>query len=1133
MVIWTRRFPLYNLPSHISNSLDAAVFSHRPLQEVLDLVLDLALELSHGQYGSLRWFNRRKNTLELKAIRHSREVSPLATTNKQDFDLSQPSIIAEVVKTGKPQLALDLGTEEWRDKYRPIDPAMPMASELAVPLFSNDGNVVVGVLNVESREPYAFKLEDQECLRVLAQHAQMVVQRATLSNALFNLGQRTLTMNLDDLLAYTAEALTDLLDVGVCAIWLTDLLSNKLVLKHAIGRPIRGEQNQEIRISKRGLLGRALNSHNPLYSPDISKEKGYIYIDHAKQMGWRSGLLVSIRSTTSNPLGVIAVYSVKEERLFTDQDRSLAVAFANHVAIVLQQARLLAEQARLLAEQARLLAEKERQAEIESGLKRVSEALATAEDFHGLLSPIVEATMRLLRAAGAILYLRDESAQENAVAAVAGIAERVKGMRTPLKGSLSGWVALHNQPALCNADDERVDQRLAGRMGLKSNVAAAPLAFRDRVIGTLVVLDKQDGKAPFDEADVQLLQTLATQATFAIEKARLYEARDRSAKLNRVISNILAESMSCGDIDNLFLQTAQWIREAFGYKVSLCLIEHGQLSFKVSVLYDGSIRRNTPIFSLQQGITGLAARTGTPQVVPDVDNTDLPYHPGFKDTRSELALPLFTREGHTLGVLDMESKVVHTFSEEDVQIFQPIASGIALAIENVQHLKEHDALRTISDVVSQAQDLEQMLNNIVPTVVELFQVNACSLYLAEPNANYIILVRHQGLPPRVSRRMERLHPGEGIAGSVLKERVPIVARDIVDDPHIGDMIQEEDGLRSIMSVPIKFDKKILGVLEVLTADKRFFTNHDVELLELISNQMGRAIERAQANELYKRLYKDARDPILTVDLEIRITEANDQAMRMTGYTLNELRNMQLKDLIADEDQIALGNQRFKALIRKKEIPILSFEIKRKTGSTFFVESNLTPIYDHMNNLVAFEVIWRDITDRRLATAAAERRNRQLNTSLELSRIAGHPSEHNALLSRVAESTMILLTSDRCVVHLLSEKTESMEVLTFPRSRIASQGGKTAPCSNNALIQQVVETKQGKILNYIDQMAEPPQFPCTLGHPLYHVLSMPIKSPDRVLGVISVARCQKQAPPYTLSDKEYFELLANIPGFSDM
>lgn len=1103
---------LYVLPAHINNRLNAAIFSHRPLQQVLDFVLDLALELSRAQYGSLFWVNRRKNVLESKAIRHAPDVSPLATPSKQDFELTQPSIMAEVVKTGTPQLASDLRTEKWRNNYRPLDPAMPMASVLAVPLFSNDGNVVVGILNVASREPEAFKPADQECLRILAQHAKMVVQRATLSNALFNLSQHALTMNLDDLLAYTAEALTDLLDVSVCSIWLTDPLSDHLVLKHAIGRPIRDEKNQEIRFSKSGLLGRALNSNVPLFSPNITEEKEYRSRELRREMGWKSGLFVSIRSSTSEPMGVIAVYSVREERHFTEQDNSLAIAFSNHVAIVLQQVRLLAD--------------KERQVEVETTLKRVSEALATAEDFHGLLNPIVEATMRLLRAAGAILYLRDESAQANAVAAVAGIAELVKGMRSPLEGSLSGWVALRNEPALCNADDPLVDQRIAGRMGLQGNIAAAPLALKNRVIGTLVVLDKQGGQSSFDTADVQLLQTLATQATLAIEKARLYEDRERSAKQHRVINDILTESMSCGDIDDLFLKTARWIREAFGYKVSLCLLEHGQLVFKVSALYNGMIRRNRPIFSLGQGITGLVARTGESCVVPDVGNTLLPYHRGFQETRSELTLPLFKREGPVVGVLDMESKEVNHFSEEDLQIFRPIATGIALAIENVQHLKEHNALRTISDVVSQAQNLKQMLDNIVPTIVELFQVRACSLYLAEPDANYITLIRHQGLPPAVAQLMERLRPGQGIAGSVFKDRVPVVVRDVVNDPRVDGMVQEGDGLRSIMSVPIKFGEKILGVLEVLTATERFFTNHDVELLELIANQVGRAIEKDQFYELYRRLYQDAKDSMFTVDRNIRIRDVNHQAILMTEYTRDELLTMQLKDLIADEDQIALGNRRFHALIRGQEIPVMTFKIRRKTGSTFFVESNLTPIYDHRKELVAIEAIWRDITTRNLTAAAAEHRNRQLNTSLALSRIAGHPSEHNTLLSQVAESTMALLASERCVVHLLSEQTDDMEVLMFPRPTIAPQRGMKVSCPEHALIKRVIETKQGKIFNNI-KMAAPPQFPPALGDPLRHVLMMPIKSHERILGVISVARYQDKAPPYTVSDKEYCELLANI------
>lgn len=38
-----QEIPQYSLPPEISNRLDAAIFSSRPLQEVLDLVLETAL----------------------------------------------------------------------------------------------------------------------------------------------------------------------------------------------------------------------------------------------------------------------------------------------------------------------------------------------------------------------------------------------------------------------------------------------------------------------------------------------------------------------------------------------------------------------------------------------------------------------------------------------------------------------------------------------------------------------------------------------------------------------------------------------------------------------------------------------------------------------------------------------------------------------------------------------------------------------------------------------------------------------------------------------------------------------------------------------------------------------------------
>lgn len=928
------------------------------------------------------------------------------------------------------------------------------------------------------------------------------------SSVLSTLSQKMLSQPREELLAYVTQILVPLLNVGACSIWLRDPGTQELVLRHAQGRPVPAN-----RLSRESFLGRALNSPVPIYVANIQQEPIFRYPDYAKSQGWMSTLVVPIRAADSTPLGLICMYSVHEERQFTEQERSLAMVFANHVAIILQQATLLAE--------------KERQVEISASLQRVSHALATAKDFHALLQPIVTEAMHLVHATGAILYLRDEHARENVVKAVAGIADKVQGMRASYEGSLSGWVAMHNQPALCGQDDDRVDRRIAGRMGLQGNVAAVPLAWEERVIGTLVALDKHGGKVDFDHDDITVLRTLATQATIALEKAQLYEDIERRAKQQRIINDILTASVSSQDIETLLEEAARRMHAEFGYKVALSLIEQGELVFKRTIFYGGTIRRDGPILKLEEGITGQAARTGQPVVVPDVRHTPYPYKEDHPNTRSEIAVPLIARDGQAIGVFDSESMEVNAFSTDDVQLFQSIAAGITLAIENVQRLKEHAALRMIADVVSQVHALPDILDNVVPTVVPLFQASACSLYLADAQGQHLTLTRHHGLPPSLVTKMGILQKGKGIAGTAFEECRPIVVHDLVNDPRVQGLVTPDDGLHSMMSVPIKANAGILGVLNVANVSARSFTDHDVELLEIVSTQLGRAIEKAQLSEQYRRLYQDASDMMFTVDEEARIIDANTQALEMTGYRQAGLLHQPLTTLMASPDMRSEGLKRVQEVFAGAKPTLLSFEIRSKTKPTLWVEESLNAIRDHIGQCVAVEVIWRDITDRRRTAAFAEQRNRQLNTSLELSRIATDAAAHNDLLSQVASGTLSLLESQRCVVYLYTDDQKQMDILTFPSAQATAQMHTKPLCDTETLIRQALTSRQGDMLNDIPRLSQPPHIPRTFGEAVQHAMLMPIKSSDSVFGVISVVRNVVDSLPYHSSDKEYLELLANI------
>lgn len=77
----------------------------------------------------------------------------------------------------------------------------------------------------------------------------------------------------------------------------------------------------------------------------------------------------------------------------------------------------------------------------------------------------------------------------------------------------------------------------------------------------------------------------------------------------------------------------------------------------------------------ERGVCGAAARTGTVQIVPDVDA--FPGHIACaSSTRSELVLPVKNRERVLIAVLDIDSNLPAAFDENDARELQSILDAI-------------------------------------------------------------------------------------------------------------------------------------------------------------------------------------------------------------------------------------------------------------------------------------------------------------------------------------------------------------------------------------------------------------------------------------------------------------------------
>jgi putative nucleotidyltransferase with HDIG domain len=97
-------------------------------------------------------------------------------------------------------------------------------------------------------------------------------------------------------------------------------------------------------------------------------------------------------------------------------------------------------------------------------------------------------------------------------------------MEIPLiPGGVSQWVIENREPLLIKKIEEAREFARMSKLGFaRDSVICAPLFTQDEVIGTITIANRQDGSR-FYEEDLEILSTIAAQASVAIKNARLYE----------------------------------------------------------------------------------------------------------------------------------------------------------------------------------------------------------------------------------------------------------------------------------------------------------------------------------------------------------------------------------------------------------------------------------------------------------------------------------------------------------------------------------------------------------------------------------------------------------------------------------
>jgi len=221
-------------------------------------------------------------------------------------------------------------------------------SELAVPLTTK--NRVIGVIDLEARDPGYFNEEHSRLLTLIAsrmaagiENAQLYTRTTKQARILLLLNEiaRELTsiLNLDELLGRIAELLRRLIDFQMFSILLLDSSGEKLQHRFSLRFNENVHLKQEIPLGH-GLVGLAAETKQAILVPDVSKDPRYIRLNPET----RSELAVPL-IYKDKAIGVLDLEHTRRG-FFTDDHRRTMMTLAAQVAIALENARLYEEIAR-------------------------------------------------------------------------------------------------------------------------------------------------------------------------------------------------------------------------------------------------------------------------------------------------------------------------------------------------------------------------------------------------------------------------------------------------------------------------------------------------------------------------------------------------------------------------------------------------------------------------------------------------------------------------------------------------------------------------------------------------------------------------------------------------------------------
>jgi len=222
-----------------------------------------------------------------------------------------------------------------------------------------------------------------------------------------------------------------------------------------------------------------------------------------------------------------------------------------------------------------------------------------------------------------------------------------------------------------------------------------------------------------------------------------------------------------------------------------------------------------------------------------------------------VAIPILNK-GKVIGVMRLLTAEPREFLMDEIDFACAIAELGGQAIINAQMYeaksKELEFLKGLQQVfkaINSTLEVQKVLSLLVKTATTALDIKAAAVRLLDDKRKQMELVAHFGLSDRYVSKGP-VETDKSIAEAMTGKAV--IMYDVASDARAQyPQVAAEEGIKSIISIPIVLKGNVIGVLRLYTSERRDFSEEEITFMTSLAEQAALALENAR---MYQKLKKE-------------------------------------------------------------------------------------------------------------------------------------------------------------------------------------------------------------------------------------------------------------------------------------